>query len=144
MTILSPLQFAQNQLARYREHRSLAPSQYGNHADGSMDGTPETGPSFAIAWDRRDRRRLRHYIFWSVHKHTWPLQFVYCFGDAVDSRGERTPETLLIDIRDLSEHIGTNRIANAKWGSKSHLEVLSRALTNGDLVDRILEATIPF
>jgi hypothetical protein len=144
MTKLSPLQFAQNELALYREHRRLAPSQYGNQPDGSMDGTPETGPAFAFAWDRHNRLKPQHYIFWSVHKHAWPLQFIYCFGNAVDSRGERTPETLLIDIRDLGEHIGTNRIARANWGSKSHLEVLSRALTEGALTQRILDATIPF
>jgi len=34
--------------------------------------------------------------------------------------------------------------ARANWGSKSHLEVLSRALTEGALTQRILDATIPF
>lgn len=144
MALLSPLQFAQNQLLHYREHRRLCPSQYGNQPDGSMDGTPESGPAFVIAWDWRARRNPQHYIFWSVHKHPWPLQFIYCFGNAVDSRGERTDPSLTIDIRDLAEHIGTNRIAKANWGSKSHLEVLTRALTAGDLAQRINDATIPF
>jgi hypothetical protein len=140
---LSPLARAQHDQQRYHQFRRHQPELFGHHPDGSMDGTPETGPSFVFALDRRKRAQI--FTFWSVHKHPWPLQFIYHFGDVIDCRGERTDPSLTIDIRDFGpELIGTNRILRADWGSKSHIEVLSRALTEGDLADRILEATIPF
>ncbi|WP_298290297.1 hypothetical protein [Novosphingobium sp.] len=144
MPHLSPVQLALHQLARYKEHRRLHPELFGHHADGSMDGTPECGPRFVFAFDNRNRRNPQIYTFWSVHKHAWPLQFIYFFGDAIDSRGERTDPAFTIDIRDLGEHIGTNRILRAEWGSKSHIEVLTRALAHGELAERIDDALLPF
>ncbi len=140
---LSPLARAQNDQQRYQQFRKANPEQFGNHADGSMDGTPETGPSFVFAV--AGRRNPQIYTFWSVHKHAWPLQFIYHFGDVIDCRGERTDPALTIDIRDLGpEIIGTNRILRADWGSKSHIEVLSRALAHGELAERIDDALLPF
>lgn len=109
-----------------------------------MDGTPESGPNFAFAVGKNALGRPEIFTFWSVHKHAWPMQFLYFFGQAVDSRGERSDPDLTIDIRDLGEHIGTNRITQAAWGSKSHIEVLRRALVTGDLSTRILDSIIPF
>lgn len=140
---ISPLQIAQNQLAHYREHRAKYPSLFGNHSDGSMDGTPESGPNFCFAVGKSTGGKGEIYTFWSVHKHAWPMQFLYFFGHPVDSRGERTDPDLTIDIRDLGAAIGTNRITQALWGSKSHIEVLRRALTSGDLSARMLDA-LPF
>lgn len=140
----SPLQIAQTQLERYREHRKRYPSLFGHHRDGSMDGTPESGPRFVFAVGKGVSGKAEVFTFWSVHKHAWPMQFLYFFGDPIDSRGERTDPDLTIDLRDLGPAIGSNRISQAMWGSKSHLEVLRRALANGQLAARMLEATIPF
>lgn len=140
----SPLQQAKGQQQVYVNHRRLYPSLFGNGSDGSMDGTPETGPSFVLVPWRDQAGQYQIDTFWSVHKHAWPLQFIYFFGQAVDSRGERSAHDLCIDIRDLKKAIGGNRIRQARWGSKSHIEVLKRALSHHGLASQIAEATIPF
>lgn len=135
----SPLAAAQLDQMRYAQRRIHQPELFGNAADGSMDGTPESGPYFVFACYKDTAGKLQIMPLWSVHKHDWPLQFVYLIGDPVESRGERTPPELMIDIRDLGDAIGKNRITNANWGSRSHLEVLTRALGTG-LLDTQIEA----
>lgn len=140
----SPMQLAHSQIAHYRDTRARFPSLFGHHSDGTMDWTPIGGPNYCFATGKNLLGKTEIFTFWSVHKHAWPMQFLYFFGDAVDSRGERTDPDLTIDIRELGAAIGTNRITQAMWGSKSHIEVLRRALTKGDLAARILDTIIPF
>lgn len=141
---ISPLQWAQSRQAAYVDHRRRFPSFFGNSADGAMDGTPVTGPAFVFAPYRGEDGKHRIMTFWSVHKYAWPLQFVYFFGDPIDSRGERTDPDLCLDIRDLKDAIGCNRILQANWGSRSHSKVLTRALTHHGLAAKIADATLPF
>lgn len=120
------------QLANYRADRAVNPSAYGP-ADGCFDGTdPQHGPMpLALLFKRGDGYDFR--VIWGVHKHAWPMDFWYCIGNATDSRGERTAEHLMLDIRDLPKgYIGRYKLEpNERCDRRSHQKVLERALADG-------------
>lgn len=117
------------QLDEYKSLRASTPEAFGNSLDGAMDGTPETGPLHVFCFSP-DMKQA--WLLWHVHKWPWPLQFWYCFGRASDSRGERTEESLMLDVRDLPEkYIGRLKLDSKTTWFKNHRKVITRALADG-------------
>ena len=120
------------QCTEYRERREANPGQFGN-ADGAWDNThPKWGPGHVIAvWI--DSLGYQYRIFWTVHKHSWALEYHYCFGKAWDSRGERTDLALGFDIRDLPQkYIGRFQLDKMRGcDRRRHATILSRACADG-------------
>lgn len=119
-----PLAEANRQLKEYRARRALNPEQFGS-ADGCWDNTPDHGP-MALIFDGG--------LVWGMHKHPWPFEYIYCFGKAWDSKGERTDPLLTLDIRDLpGKYIGRFKLDRPSrgCGRNSHRTILARAVADG-------------
>lgn len=116
----------------YVQARLADPDRYGHTDDGCMDGTPETGPApLPVMWGDHGDYHFRN--LWCVHKWPWPFEYWYCFGEAKDSRGERTDEALMLDVRTLPKaYIGRYQVARAtKCCRRAHKIVIGRALADG-------------
>lgn len=130
----SPLQIALDDVIAQREEYRLArwakPAFFGN-ADGYFDGTPEDGPMPVLVLLRVPKWHFR--VLWGIHKHAWPMDFIYCSGLAIHSRGERTDPTLQFDIRDLpKQFIGRFKMDHPDGcGRSRHAKVIGRALDAG-------------
>ncbi len=120
---------AMAQLEEYHQRRAENPSHFGNDLFGAWDGTPEKGPTPLICHSGSWMHPAG--LVWCVHKYTWPLDYIYCFGKAWESRGERTDPLLTIDIRDLpKEFIGRFKLQVTSANGhhrKAHRTVLGRA-----------------
>jgi hypothetical protein len=118
------------QLVDYRAARAAKPEHFGHSPDGAWDGTPEYGPMPVMLIDTKT---FAWRVMWGIHKHPWPLQFWYCFGEAMDSKGERTDPLLQFDIRTLpKKYIGRFQIEKMNGCERrSHISVLSRAFADG-------------
>lgn len=117
------------QLDEYKAQRRSYPEAFGNGPDGTMDGTPETGPLHAFCFSPDQKQG---WLLWHVHKWPWPMQFWYCFGRACDSRGERTDEALMLDVRDLpKQYIGRLKLDSKTTWFKNHRKVIGAALADG-------------
>lgn len=121
-----------SQCRAYRKMRAASPELFGHSSDGFMDGTPDNGPMGLTLMFERDGT-WQHRVIWGVHKHPFPLSFIYCIGTACDSRGERTDQALILDIRDMPrKFIGRYKIdRDAGCGRRSHCTILQRALAAG-------------
>lgn len=124
---------AMAQLEEYRQRRADNPANFGHDLFGAWDGTPETGPAPLICHSGLWVHPAG--LFWRVYKHAWPLDYIYCFGKAWDSRGERTDPLLTIDIREIpKEFVGRFKLqitsANCHH-RKAHCTVLGRAFAAG-------------
>ena len=133
---------ANEQIRQYKLDRQAEPSAFGNSSDGAWDGTPEHGPMLLpIVW--LDAAHQGHWrVLWGVHKHPWPLTYIYCFGTASQSRGERTDPAFLFDIRNMPKRfIGRfNLDRDPGCGRKSHRKIITRALADGFDLSAIAEA----
>lgn len=120
---------AKFQRGQYRALRGMAPAQFGNSPDGCMDGTDTYGPAPFICWSPDE---TQGWLLWHVHKWPWPMEYWYCFGNAWDSRGERTNERYMLDVRDLPEkYRGRLKIDAKTCRSKNHRIIIGRALADG-------------
>jgi len=117
------------QRSQYSALRGMAPGRFGNALNGCMDGTPEIGPYPLICWAPG---YSQGWLLWHVHKWPWPMDYWYCFGKAWDSRGERTDERYMLDVRDLPEHYRGRLKIDAKTRRiKNHRIIIGRALADG-------------
>lgn len=117
------------QSAEYQARRKATPTLFGNGPDGSWDGTPEYGPLPFLCFGPEDDRG---WLLWCVHKHPWPLEYIYCFGKAWDSAGERTDPLLTLDVRDLpKQYVGRLKIDAKTCRSRNHRTIIGRALADG-------------
>ncbi|WP_226019746.1 hypothetical protein [Novosphingobium sp. FKTRR1] len=121
---------ARAQADEYRRCRAATPELFGNSADGAMDGTDEkSGPQLLIVSAPDEKSG---WILWHVHKWPWPMQYWYCFGKAWDSRGERTNELLMIDVRDIPQRYhGRLKLDSKTTWHKNARKILGRALADG-------------
>ncbi|WP_226018652.1 hypothetical protein [Novosphingobium sp. FKTRR1] len=118
------------QADEYRRRRAATPELFGNGADGAMDGTnPITGPVPLIVFSPDQRQG---WLLWCIHKWPWPLQYWYCFGKAWDSRGERTDELLMIDVRDIpARYHGRLKLDTKTTWHKNARKIIGCALADG-------------
>lgn len=118
------------QLREYQAARTADPSAFGSR-DGCWDNTPDHGPMPLICWEREEPG-TRWWILWGVHKHRWPFDYIYCFGNASDSRGELTDPLLTLDVRDLpKKYIGRFRLDPRRCNRGNHRTIIARALADG-------------
>lgn len=129
------------QIRDYQALRKSKPDEFGNSKDGCWDGTPEIGPMLLpIIWiDGAGKPHWR--VLWGVHKHRWPLSYIYCFGTALQSRGERSDPAVLFDIRNLPKiFIGRFDLTrDPGCERKSHRTIIGRALAAGFELAEIAE-----
>lgn len=117
------------QLDEYQAFRATHPAAFGNSPDGAMDGTPETGPLHVFCFSPDQKQA---WLLWHVHKWPWPMQYWYCFGRASDSRGERTDETLMLDVRDLpKQYVGRLKLDSKTTWFRNHRKAIGAALADG-------------
>lgn len=143
MSILQTcLDEANRQTREYKTTRAANPDPFGHH-DGFMDGTPDHGPMpLPIIYQQGEDWKWS--VIWGVHKHPWPLTYVYCLGMAVDSRGERTALDLQFDIRDMpKKYVGRFILdRDPGCGRNSHRTIIGRALADGFDLKTISAATM--
>jgi hypothetical protein len=122
---------ANRQIAELRLARLANPDAFGSR-HGCFDQTPEHGPMLLpIVYETAEGWRWR--VLWGVHKHPWPLTFIYCLGRASDSRGERSDPGLIFDLRKLpKKYLGRfNLDRDPGCARASHRTIIARALADG-------------
>lgn len=116
----------------YRRRRRANPADFG-HADGCFDSTPESWGPFPLICFEREELGARWWVLWGTHKHRFPSEYWFCFGNAWDSKGERTDPFLVVDIRTLPKrYIGRFKLAaRSTCGMKAQRTIFTRALADG-------------
>lgn len=116
----------------YRRRRLENPADFG-HADGCFDGTPERYGPMPLICVEREEVGARWWVLWGMHKHRFPSDYWFCFGNAWDSKGERTDPLLLVDIRTLpKQYIGRFQLHKlGGCGMGKQRAIFTRALADG-------------